>query len=67
MKKFVSLLLTLALVLSLGIVSAASAEEAAGMASWETELPSQSIDLYIDSSVGKASILPFSNAEITSE
>ena len=35
MKKFVSLLLTLALVLSLGIVSAASAEEAAGMASWE--------------------------------
>ena len=35
MKKFVSLLLTLALVLSLGIASAASAEEAAGMASWE--------------------------------
>ena len=35
MKKFVSLLLTLALVLSLGIASVASAEEAAGMASWE--------------------------------
>ena len=35
MKKFVSLLLTLALVLSLGIASAASAEEAVGMASWE--------------------------------
>jgi putative aldouronate transport system substrate-binding protein len=35
MKKFVSLLLTLALVLSLGIASAASAEEATGMASWE--------------------------------
>ena len=35
MKKFVSLLLTLALVLSLGIASAASAEEATGMAAWE--------------------------------
>ena len=35
MKKFVSLLLTLALVLSLGIASVASAEEATGMAAWE--------------------------------
>ena len=35
MKRFVSILLTLALVLSLGIVSAASAEEATGIASWE--------------------------------
>ncbi len=35
MKKFVSLLLTLALVLSLGIANVASAEEAVGIASWE--------------------------------
>ena len=35
MKKFVCLLLTLALVLSLGIVGAAWAEEATGIASWE--------------------------------
>ena len=35
MKKFVSLLLTLALVMSLGIVGFASAEEATGIDSWE--------------------------------
>ena len=35
MKRFVSLLLTLALVLGLGIVSVASAEEATGIESWE--------------------------------
>ena len=35
MKKFLSLMLIVAMVLSLGIVSAASAEEAAGIDSWE--------------------------------
>ncbi len=35
MKKFVSMMLVLALVLSLGIVTAASAEEATGIESWE--------------------------------